>query len=272
MSALTEPLLPCRSKSLPCTQRLPFLSASFLCVLRLCFQSSAAGFSLAAVFSGHCLCLLLVWRLSAVQSRGKGNYGLSLELGLAALLPFLGFSLLKSELTGTDLVEAAALAVWCGPFTRLLEQWKLGLGQTYIQLTCTLLCVFGVSYLLRLHEIAGGLMLGLQLAGVFLLLRTQNLRSPLTTQRPEQASKPPAAPIVPTVAKDFKRVRAVMDYLGTLEGGKVDLKDFLPALYVQWPDLPQYMKAALDSLCGRLVTLEDMVTAGNAVFQQRRRS
>lgn len=269
MSALTEPLLPCKAKPIPCMKPLPFLSAAFLCVLRLGFQSSASGFSLTAVLTGHCLCLMLAWKLCTLHNPGKGSCGLTLELGLAALVPFLGFSLLKFELTGTDLVEAAALAAWCGPFTRLLEEWKLGPVQTYIQLTCTLLCVFGASYLLQLAQAAGGLVQGFQLSAVFTLLWLQNSISAPKAQKP---AKQKEAAIAAIVVKDFKRVRTVMDYLGTLEGGKVDLEDFLPALCAQCPDLPQYMRDALDSLCGRLVTMEDMVTAGNAVFQQRRRS
>lgn len=265
MSSLSEPLLPSKCKSQPPPEWIPYLATAFLCFLSLCLQPSPSPPSLAALLSGHCLCLLLVWKLEAGFRRGKCRHRGT--IGIAASMPFVCLLLVKSDLTAADLGEAAGLAVWCWPYTRLFEGWKLGPGQTYIQVTCALLGVFGSSYLLGLD--LGGAEQGIELGVVFVLLRIHTFAS---------IPKPPVKPKIArelTVIRDFKRVKEVMEYLGTLEGGKVDPEDFLPALYAQCPDLPVYVKEALDSLCGGfssspLLTFEDMINAGNAAFHSHR--
>ena len=263
MSTLTEPLLGKDFPPKPVSAYVPLLCAVFLTFIRLFIQSVPVDSSVLLILMSHFLGYV------PIRNLGKDHRTrvLSKEFLLASILPILGISLLKPELQTSDIVEGTVLILWIWVYSGLFARWELPWGWSYVYVSAGLVGVITCDWVAS-RWITREALLGPEFSILFLLLWTQNkplFRAFPTTKKPKISPKPG---LEGKVKRDFRQVREVMEYLGTLEGGKVDIEDFLPALRDLWKEMPVYVSEALESLQGRLVTLEDMIQAGDAAYQR----
>lgn len=173
------------------------------------------------------------------------------------------------------LTETLALVVWTSVFTHLFARrpasFSQYLKQFSLQLLGLLLSIAVAAFLLD-SLFPDGLFGGVALCVMYFMLLLKDLDLDAVPPM-EQAPQVPG--IQKKVVKDCTPIKELMDYLGTLEGGKVDLALFLPILATQCPNLPPYVKKALQQFQHtktETATFADILHAADQMYNLQTKS
>ena len=171
-------------------------------------------------------------------------------------------------------VEGICLLLWSYSFTHLFSRRPSPplqfLQQSSLVLLSLIISVFTFSYLLQ-SILPSGLLSSLALLAVYFVLLLRNL-----DQEGRLEQEPVAVPgLHRKVVSDCQPIKELMDYLGTLEGGKVNLPDFLPVLQTLCPDLPVYVGKTINRMQASktlLVTYQEILQSANDAYMLETKS
>ena len=169
----------------------------------------------------------------------------------------------KGDVTVGNVAEIGLMLLWGYLFTQLFENEKASLS---VRMLILAFCVFLGSSLLK-SSLSSGLLCSLSLLSIFLF---HLVRSIDQEQALAQAKETVPIPGVHRqVTADLKPVKELIEYLGTLSDGKVDIEDFSPALVSLHPRIPEYVQKALRQL-GKYASYSEILQTANSLYLLQR--
>lgn len=169
----------------------------------------------------------------------------------------------KGDLAVGSIVETGLLLLWGYLFSQLFAHEKAAL---WVRLVILTFCVFLVSNLLK-SSLDSGLLCSISLLSIFLFHLIRSVDKAQALAQAKEAA--PIAGIQRQVTADLKPVKELIEYLGTLGDGRVDIEDFVPALASLHPHIPTYVQKALRQL-GKYASYSEMLQTANSLYLVQR--
>ncbi len=188
--------------------------------------------------------------------------GLDAELVVGFGVLNIGLEAWKGEVNVGNAAEIGVMLLWGYLFAQIFTQEKATISTLSTRMLIIPLCVFLCANVLK-STLNSGVSSSISFLFIFIFQLILTVDKAEALAQAKEISPFPG--IHREVTADLKPLKELIEYLGTLSDGKVDMEDFLPALKSLYPRIPAYVHTAMRQI-GKYASYNDILQAANSAY------